>query len=237
MLGKFMLKIKRRETRFYSLVYDLMKVFLSFNLPTIKPIHLPLYYVDDFTKLVIKRLIHICWSIPLFKARCQKVGKNLSLPNGIPLIVGSHLRIFLGDNVTIGRSTIGSSKVFDDPVLRIGDNTSIGYGTTISVAKEVIIGNHCLISGSCLMMDSDDHPISPQKRLLGLPVDRGDVRPVKIGNNVWIGANVAILKGVTIGDNSVIAAHSVVTTDVKENCIYAGNPAKLIENGIDKSGQ
>ena len=84
MLANFILKIKRKETVFYSFLYNFGKLFYSFNLPTIKPIHLPLYYLDRFAKVIIKRFIHTFWSIPLFKARCEKVGKNLSLPNGLP---------------------------------------------------------------------------------------------------------------------------------------------------------
>lgn len=52
------------------------------------------------------------------------------------------------------------------------------------------------------------------------------MKSVKIGNNVWIGSYCAILKGVTIGDNSIIATHTVITKDVKENCVYAGYPAR-----------
>jgi acetyltransferase-like isoleucine patch superfamily enzyme len=228
MIANLILKIKRKEAPFYALLYNVGKFFYFFNLPTIKPIHLPLYYLDYFVKVITKRFVQTFWSIPLFKARCEKVGKNLSLPNGIPLIIGSHLKIYLGDNVSIARSTIGASKVFDNPILKIGNNSSIGYGTTISVAKEVVIGDDCLISGGCLIMDSDDHPISPQKRLLKLPVEKEGVKPVRIGNNVWVGANATILKGVIIGDNSIIATHSVVTKAVSENSIYAGVPAKLV---------
>jgi len=53
------------------------------------------------------------------------------------------------------------------------------------------------------------------------------IAPIKIGENVWIGAGVVVLPGITIGDNSVIAANSVVTTDVPANCLYAGTPAKF----------
>jgi len=230
----FILKCKRKENSFYSLLYRLAKSFKSFNIPVVRPFHLPLYYFDYFVRVSIKGMVHKFWSVPLFKARCEKAGKNLSLPNGIPLIIGTHLKIYLGNNVTIGRSTIGSSKVFDEPVLKIGNNSSIGYGTTISAAKEVIIGDNCMISGSCLIMDNDDHPINPGKRLSGMPVEKEDVKPVKIGNNVWIGSYCAILKGVTIGDNSIIAAHSVVTKNVMENCIYAGCAARPIRKDIDK---
>lgn len=234
MLSRFILKIKRKENLFYKFLYKLGQAIFSFNIPTIKFIHLPLYYLDYFIKVATRRIIHVLWSIPLFKARCEKVGKNLCLPNGIPLIVGNHLRIFLGDNVTIGRATIGSSKIYDAPVLKIGNNTILGYGINISVAKEVTIGDNCMISGSCLIMDNDDHPINPSKRLLKLPVEKEDAKPVRIGNNVWIGAYATILKGVTIGDNSIIATHSFVTKDVLANCIYAGNPARPTLRDIDK---
>lgn len=162
------------------------------------------------------------------------VGKNLSLPNGMPLIIGTHLKIFLGDNVTIGRATIGASKLLNEPVLRIGDNSTIGYGTLISVSKEVVIGEDCLVGPHCIIMDSNDHPINPQKRLLREGVDEKDVSTVRIGNNVWIGSYSAILRGVTIGDNSVISTHSVVTRDVMPNCVYAGFPARPTLRDIDK---
>ena len=84
-------------------------------------------------------------------------------------------------------------------------------------------------------MDNDNHPINPQERLLRIPVDKKDVAPVKIGNNVWIGSYCAILKGVTIGDNSIIATHTVITKDVTENCIYAGYPARPTLREIDKN--
>lgn len=234
MLNQVILKIKRKENFFYSFLYDLAKTIFSLSIPTIKFIHLPLYHLDYFAKTGSRWLINFFWSTPLFRARCEKAGKNLRLPNGIPLIVGTHLKILLGDNVTIGRSTIGASKVFDDPILKIGNNTSLGYGTVISVAKEVNIGDNCMIAPHCMIMDSDDHPIDPQKRFLRMPVEKEEVRPVNIGNNVWIGTHCVILKGVNIGDNSIIAAHSVITKDVMENSIYAGNPARPTRRDIDK---
>ncbi len=234
MIKTFILKIKRRETPFYNLLYRSIKAILVFNLPSIKFIHLPLYSMDYFVRNAVRSSFHFLWSVPLFKARCEKAGKNLCLPDGIPLVIGSHLRIIIGDNVTIGRSTIGASNIHDNPVLRIGNNTAIGSGGVISASKEVTIGDHCMISGGCLIMDSDDHPMDPSKRLLGFPIEKDDIKPVKIGNNVWIGAYVTILKGVTVGDNSIISTHSVVTRDVLPNCVYAGHPARPTLRDIDK---
>jgi len=235
MISKIILKIKRQENAFYSLLYRTAKMLLFCSLPSIKLIHLPLYHLHNFIFMAIKRFIQGTWSVPLFKARCHSAGKGLRLPNGIPLIIGSHLRITLGDDVTIGRSTIGSGMVFDNPVFSMGSHSSIGYGTSISVAREVTIGNNTMISFNCLIMDNDDHPINPNKRLAKQPVSKKDVKPVKIGNNVWIGAYTSILKGVTIGDNSIISTHSVVTGDVPANCIYGGVPAKEIKHDISSS--
>lgn len=234
MFDKFILRIKRKETPFYAFLYRLAKSMNSFSLPCVRPIHLPLYYFDYFVKISARKLINMVWSVPIFRARCERVGKGLSLPNGIPLIQGSHLKLYLGDNVTIGRSTIGAGKIFDEPILRIGNNSTIGYGTVISVSKEVDIGNDCMIAAMCLIMDSDDHPLSPQKRLQKMPVKKEEIKEIKIGNNVWIGSYAAILKGVTIGDNAIIATHSVVTKDVLPNCVYAGFPARPTLRDLDK---
>jgi len=233
MFSRLVLKVKRKENGFYAVLYRCAKFCLHFSIPSIKIVHLPLYYLDYSLKSGFRSLTSSLWSIPLFKARCQSAGDGLRLPNGIPLVLGSHLKIFLGDNVTIARSTIGASKVNDSPVLRIGDGSGIGYGSVISVAGEVTIGRSCMIGPHCIIMDSDDHPVSPVRRLLREAVNKTEVKPVIIGNNVWIGAYCAILKGVTIGDNSIIAAHSVITRDVAENCIYAGNPARPTMRNID----
>jgi acetyltransferase-like isoleucine patch superfamily enzyme len=73
-----------------------------------------------------------------------------------------------------------------------------------------------------------------KKRLAKLGIEEGEVSPIKIGNNVWIGSNCAILKGSTIGDNSIIATHSVISKEILPNCIYAGYPARPVMRDIDK---
>jgi len=95
----------------------------------------------------------------------------------------------------------------------------INTGVVIAAKKRIYIGNKTLIGDQTLILDSNWHGID------GNNVESG---AVEIGDHVWIGERVIILKGVTIGDDSIIGAGSVVTKDVSKNVIVAGNPAKYI---------
>lgn len=108
--------------------------------------------------------------------------------------------------------------------IHAGDNFLTNYNVTILDVAPVNIGNDVMI-GPNTLITSVGHPLSPKGRKARL----GICKPVNIGNNVWIGGNCTILPGVTIGDNSVIAAGAVVTKDIPANCVVAGVPAKIIK--------
>ncbi len=105
--------------------------------------------------------------------------------------------------------------------LKFGNFVYVNIGVAIVATSKVEIGDHALIAPETLIMDSDFHGLD------GAPTK---TRPVKVGNFVWIGERAIILKGVTIGDNSIVAAGSVVTKDVAPNTIVAGNPAREIRS-------
>lgn len=106
----------------------------------------------------------------------------------------------------------------------IGSGTTTSNNISIIACSEIVIGNGCQIGDMVSIYDCDFHEINPETR----NDSAGDISPIKIGNNVWLGSRVMVLKGVTIGDNSVIAAGSIVTKSIPHNCLAAGIPAKVL---------
>ena len=111
--------------------------------------------------------------------------------------------------------------------IKIGNNVGIS-GATIYAHEKIEIGDDCLIGANVKIIDNDFHPIDPVARKNNDP--QIPHKPVIIGNNVFIGMNSIILKGTVIGDNCVIGAGSVVHGKFEDNCIIAGNPARVIKS-------
>jgi len=143
--------------------------------------------------------------------------------------LGEHVSIYAASQFAVG----------EKGHVKIGDFTLL-VGALLTCETSIEIGSHCLISWGTGIADSDFHPVAAAQRRIDAealapfyegkparPIEAVKSRPVKIGNNVWIGMNAIILKGVTIGDNSVVAAGAVVTKDVPPNTVVAGNPARF----------
>lgn len=120
----------------------------------------------------------------------------------------------------------------------------IGPGSVITAVNKVEIGKDTAIATGVTIIDNNTHPINPEDRRYMRHTPHGSLErqnqysanaPIIIGENVWIGTRSRIQKGVTIGDNAIIAANSVVTKDVPANAIAAGNPAKIVKTDIDKT--
>lgn len=158
-------------------------------------------------------------------------------------------RVYLGDgakkeNVILKDNCWpeGVITVQNNGVVIMHEHSKIGHTTHIMCVNRVEIGAYTAIANNTTICDNNNHPISPSfRKKMRLTPEGDDMRmwkhsanaPIIIGENCWIGANVRICKGVTIGDNSIVAACSVVTKDVPANSIVAGNPAKVVKTGID----
>jgi len=135
--------------------------------------------------------------------------------------------IISGPNIRIGHSftAIGEmhhpvqigvwGRGFGEGRVELGDACLMSPGARISASDEVVLGNGCMMAHGSYITDSDWHGIYDR-------VNRDStVKPVRLGDNVWLGDRATVLKGVTIGDNSIVAASSVVTKDVPANVIVA----------------
>lgn len=224
MVQDVLLKIRRRETPFYEKLYSLAKRFRRFEIPPVKPLYQLLSMERSLRLTCWNNFTRIFYHTPIFKLRCQKVGKGVYLIGGIPLIMG-HLRLNINDDVVIhGKSTFIGAKVFDSPTLTVGNNTCLGYQLIIDVGCDVTIGNNVFVGDRVSILSYDGHPTNPLER--HLPAPRESSKPIIIKDNVWISGNCVILKGVTIGEGSVIANGSVVTSKVPPNTLAFGNPAR-----------
>lgn len=111
--------------------------------------------------------------------------------------------------------------------IEIGDGFGISGSTIYSIAN-IKIGNNATIGANCKIIDNDFHPLDPEHRRLNLNEEHTSRAPIIIGNDCFIGMNSIILKGTVLGDNVVVGAGSVVHGVFPDNCIIAGNPAKII---------
>jgi len=164
-----------------------------------------------------------------FYCETAQIFRKLRSKKARAVIIGNHVSCYAGCSFAIG----------ENGQCTIGDFTLLN-GALIMAEERIEIGSHCLVSWNVGIADSDFHPLEPAQRLIDAQAlapyfknrparPKLKTAPVKIADNVWIGMNAVILKGVTIGENSVVAAGSVVTKSVEPNTVVAGNPALVVK--------
>ena len=200
-------------------------------------------------RIIIHQLIHFLRILglrvknqlvsTLFKIRLWlnnvKVGSGVKAVNGIPVleIHSKCLGFEIGNNVLFRSyqdvcwNTKCYIQVREGANFIIGDNTGIS-GSMISCHKKIVIGSNVMIGGGCRIFDTNFHPIESYKRQNPLTVNEGVTSPILIDDDVFIGTNCIIGKGVHIGKASIVAAGSVVVKSIPANEIWGGNPAKFI---------
>lgn len=131
-------------------------------------------------------------------------------------------RLLVGDRVRI-MSTLAPTALDVSGLLEIGEGAFINYGCSIAALKLVRIGARCSLGPHVMIMDNGFHRLEPDRR-----DERPESKPVVLEENVWLGARVIVLPGVTIGAHSVVGAGSVVTRDIPPRSLAAGLPARVI---------
>lgn len=184
------------------------------------------------------------WFKIAMKATKVRYGKGLKL-DGVPVIFnkgGATLEI--GNNVTIKSSFLSNlvglySRTIivtrtPEAEIHIGDNVGIS-GATIYARKSITIGDNTLIGGNVKIIDNDFHPIEIEARNADIKEKIG-TRPIRIGKNCFIGCNSIILKGTELGDGCVVGAGTVVSGKYEDNCVIAGNPARVVKRLTENEG-
>ena len=188
----------------------------------------------SFSFKIIKVKLHfISGKLNYFNAKWWgvKIGKNVKFNGRCNIERFPGTEIFIGDNCKFlsraNSNLIGINRPCSIATLQsefiakliIGDNCGFS-GTVIGAFKLIRIGNNVICGANTLITDSDWHLEDFRS---------GECLEVNIEDNVWLGINVVVLNGVTIGENSLIGANSVVTKSIPKNVIAAGNPCKVIK--------
>jgi acetyltransferase-like isoleucine patch superfamily enzyme len=156
-----------------------------------------------------------------FGRRLQTEGICFICPH-VTFEIGRQATLRIGRWAWIGH---GSKIRVHEGEVSIGAKTVIGQDCTISAYQHVAIGRECIIADRVMLIDFD-HGVTEVERPIRLQgIYKRDVR---VGHNVWIGYGACILRGVSVGDNSVIGTSTVVTKEVPENAVVAGTPARVI---------
>ena len=186
--------------------------------------------------------IRTIWEpVGFFIGRLYLGGHGVIFGDGLRVYGLPTINVCKGSVIKIGNSSVIRSKsrgnaigvnhevilrtMSKDAQINIGDRFGISGGAICAV-NMVNIGNDVMLGANVVIADNDFHGIKFEDRKV--PAANLPTKPIKIEDGVWVGADVYVCKGVTLGKNCVIGAKSVVTKSIPENCIAAGVPAKII---------
>jgi acetyltransferase-like isoleucine patch superfamily enzyme len=170
-----------------------------------------------YARLIVRWL----WLKLRWRGRLRTDGLCFVCP-GVKFEIGREASVSLGRWSWIGH---GSKIRVHEGELSIGAKSVLGQECTISAYKHVSIGRECIIADRVMMIDFDHGMVEVERPIREQGIYKRDV---DVGHNVWIGYGACVLRGVTIGNNSVVGTSAVVTCDVRDNAVVAGIPARLI---------
>lgn len=170
----------------------------------------------SYMKAIIRKCVSLLklWLLKMVYFSKIKFHLNESISISTRIRVSGQGKIILGKQISTRRNVEFNSN--QGGIINIGNHTFFNNNCILASHEKIEIGEDCSFGPNVVVYDHDhDFKIHGGKKL-----EKYKTSPIKIGNNVWIGANVIILRGVTIGDNSVIAAGTIVREDVRKNVIY-----------------
>lgn len=221
--------VKQSEHPLAQIVRTLHRQQRAFEIPPVRVIYLPLRVLHQSSVNILGTLTRILFWTPVFKTRLASKARRLLLYGGMPLIQGP-LRIEMGDDCRVSGQTTFSGRWSSatTPLLAVGNNVGIAWQTTIAVGSRVVLGDNVRIAGRCFLAGYPGHPVDPAARAAGKPDTDDQVGEIILEADVWLGSGVTVMKGVTIGQATIVAAGSVVTHSLPPGVLAAGVPARVI---------
>ncbi len=180
-----------------------------------------------YLKRLYTRLEH--WYARHFVAPyLESLGNNYNMMKPWNInIHGAHVRFGENTHIITARDRVVSMSTWHvdeyQGHITIGDNCLICPGVRMDSGSDITIGDNCMFAAGSYITDADWHDLYDRTRSVGV------TRPVTLADNVWVGDGATVCKGVSIGENSVIGAGAVVTSDIPANCVAAGNPAQVVK--------
>jgi acetyltransferase-like isoleucine patch superfamily enzyme len=186
----------------------------------------------------IRTLVLLKWNKVKFTLLGIEYGNNLKIINRVKILLEKKSKVIIGNNFALMsgdyynplyRNIYGIISAMQNAKIKIGDNVGMS-SPCISAHKSITIGNNVKIGANTTILDSDCHSLNYKHRRIGGGDTYNKVdKEIVIGDDVLIGMNCLILKGVCIGARSIIGAGSVVSKNIPEDCIAAGNPCRIIK--------
>jgi acetyltransferase-like isoleucine patch superfamily enzyme len=166
-------------------------------------------------------LARLAWLKLRFRGRLITDGIAFVGP-GVKLEIGPDAQVVLGRWSWIGHGT--KIRAHEGEV-RIGAKTVLGQECTISSFQHVSIGRECIVADRVMLIDFDHGVVEVERPVRHQGIYKRDVR---VGHNVWVGYGACFLRGVTVGDNTIVGTYSVVTRDVPDDAVIGGAPARVL---------
>ena len=232
-LGKFFMSLRRRLTLSQHPIARTLRVsyraLTRFSLPAPKVVVKPMLWAFLTIRTIYYFAVRTLVCEPLFKAYCTQYGRGLRTGVFVHWVNGGG-RIILGDHVLVDGlcAFTFTQRHIDEPTLEIGDFSELGHGCSFTIGKKITIGQHTRIAMNCLLFDTGGHPLDAEARRAHQPAPTQEVRPIVIGDDVWIGQRSIIMPGTRIGDGAIISAGSIVRGTVAPYTLVAGSPARVV---------
>lgn len=190
--------------------------------------------------IIFLRFINYIYNRVILKINNVKIPLKLNINGRVyitnkgKIIFGNNIRINSGKNFNvIGGGIRTNITVLKNAIFEIGNNVGLS-NSTFFCQNSITIEDDVLIGGNCKFYDTDFHSLNYDSRLNpyknNTPDETVKTSPIMVKKGAWIGGHCIVLKGVTIGEKSIVGAGSVVTKNIPEKEIWAGNPAKYIRN-------